>query len=141
MHLAKVAILCSSLLLVGISSSLINSFFPMESLSRGVSLSQCGIIIGSKYLANVFSSFVVGNIMEVTMSTRSVLICGLLVICACNSLFSLLYFVSDPMAYMMISISLRIFLAFGETAVMISSYSQAAVQGGEDHQGKIGKRR
>ena len=112
----------------------------MESLSRGVTLSQCGIIIGSKYLANVFSSFVVGSFMDVSMSARSVLVCGLLVICACNSLFSLLYFVCDPMAYMMISISLRIFLAFGETGVMISSYSQAAAEGGENHQGKIGKR-
>ena len=45
----------------------------------------------------------------------------------------------DPIMYIIISISLRILLALGETAVMISGYSLAGANGGDKHQGKIKK--
>ena len=131
----NVLILCVSLLLCGISSSLVNPFLTEESLSRGVTVAQCGIIIGIKFFANVFSSFMVGNFMGGSISARRVLICGLLIVSVCNSLFSLLYFIGEPVSYMIISISLRIFLALGETSIIVSGYSQAGGHGGENHQG------
>ena len=136
MNWVNTSILCLSLLLSGISSSILNSFFPMESLSKGISIAQCGLIIGIKFFANVLSSFMVGSIMGVFISARVVLICGLILVFANNTLFSFLYFIDDPTIYMTTSIILRVFLALGETAVIISGYSLAGKQGGEKHQGK-----
>ena len=137
MHFVNVLILCVSLLLCGVSSSLVNSFFTEESLSRGVTVAQCGVIIGIKFFANVLSSFMVGNFMGVVISARNVLICGLLIVSVCNSLFSLLFFIVEPVSYIVISISLRIFLALGETSIIISGYSQVGAHGGENHQGNV----
>ena len=137
MHWANTVILCSSLLLSGISSSIINSFFPMEALSKGITIAQCGFIIGIKFFANVFSSFIVGSFMGVFISARNVLICGLLLVFANNTLFSLIYLIPDPQLYIITSITLRVLLALGETAVIISGYSLAGKQGGEKHQGKL----
>ena len=74
--------------------------------------------------------------MGVFLSARNVLICGLFLVFANNTLFSLLYYISDPHLYMLTSIILRVFLALGETAVIISGYSLAGKQGGEKHQGE-----
>ena len=137
MHFVNVLILCVSLLLCGVSSSLVNSFFTEESLSRGVSVVQCGIIIGIKFFANVLSSFLVGNFIGGIISARRVLICGLLIVSMCNSLFSLLFFIVEPVSYITISITLRIFLALGETSIIISGYSQVGAHGGENHQGNV----
>ena len=137
MHFVNVLILCVSLLLCGVSSSLVNSFFTEESLSRGVSVAQCGIIIGIKFFANVLSSFLVGNFIGGIISARRALICGLLIVSMCNSLFSLLFFIVDPVSYITISILLRIFLALGETSIIISGYSQVGGHGGENYQGNV----
>ena len=79
--------------------------------------------------------------MDDQMSTRSVLICGLLFISLCNALFSLLYFMCNPIAYLILSLTLRMLLALGESAVVISGYSQAGGQGGAKHQGEEVERR
>ena len=136
MNMVNTIILCVSLLLSGISSSIINSFFPMEALSVGISIGQCGFIIGIKFFSNVLSSFLVGSIMGVVLSARNILICGLILIFANNTLFSFIYFIPDPTLYMTTSIILRILLALGETAVIISGYSLAGKQGGQKHQGR-----
>ena len=136
MNMVNTIILCVSLLLSGISSSIINSFFPMEALSVGISIAQCGFIIGIKLFSNVLSSFLVGSIMGVVLSARDILICGLILIFANNTLFSFIYFIPDPTLYMTTSIILRILLALGETAVIISGYSLAGKQGGQKHQGR-----
>ena len=136
MNWVNTIILCFSLLLSGISSSIINSFFPMEALSKGISIAQCGFIIGIKFFSNVISSFLVGSIMGVFISARTVLICGLILVFANNTLFSFLYFMADPTMYMTTSIILRILLALGETAVIISGYSLAGKQGGDKHAGR-----
>ena len=135
MNVGNTVILCISLLLSGISSSILNSFFPMESLSKGVTITQCGLIIGIKFIGNVISSFLVGSIMGSFLTARSILMLGLLLVFICNLFFSFIYLLSTPISFLSIAIILRLFLALGETSVIVAGYSLAGNQGGEKHKG------
>ena len=135
MNVGNTVILCISLLLSGISSSILNSFFPMESLSKGVTITQCGLIIGIKFIGNVISSFLVGSIMGSFLTSRSILMLGLLLVFICNLFFSFIYLLSTPISFLSIAIILRLFLALGETSVIVAGYSLAGNQGGEKHKG------
>ena len=135
MNWINITTLCLSLFLCGLSSSILNPFFPMETLSRGISIAHCGFILGIKFLACAFSSVIVGTGIGVYLSAKHVIAIGLFLVFVCNVLFSFLFFILDPTVFFIIAITLRIALAFGETAVLIAGYSLAGVQGEGKHQG------
>ena len=135
MNWVNIIVLCISLFLCGLSSSILNPFLPMETLSRGITITQCGFILGIKFLACVFSSVIVGSGIGAYLSAKHVIAIGLFLVFVCNILFSFLFFILDPTVFFSIAITLRIALALGETAVLIAGYSLAGVQGGGKHQG------
>ena len=127
-------LICCSVLSAGISLSLLSPFYPKEALSKGVSVTESGFVIGSVFISSIVFTPIFGKYMQV-YGARKTLLFGFVVIAIGNISFGFLEEVKNKTAFFVLSILVRIFTAIGESALAPSSFPLAEKQVSKESSG------
>ena len=106
-------VICT-LFMVGVSLSLISPFYPTEALSKGVSVSHTGVVIGSVYVTVILSTPFFGKYIQ-KLGARRFLILGSFLVGSGNFVFGFLDLVQDTTAFFLLSIVIRFVIALGDS--------------------------
>ena len=121
--------------LAGISLSILTPFYPTEALSKGVTVSQTGIVLSSVFLTTIFITPICGKYIQM-LGARNFLILGSLVVGVGNVAFGFLQAVDSHVMFFSLSIVIRILTAVGESCVAPASYTLAGKQVSQENRGK-----
>ena len=121
--------------MVGVSLSLISPFCPTEALSKGVSVSQTGVVIGSVYVTVILSTPFFGKYIQ-KLGARRFLILGSFLVGSGNFVFGFLNLVQDTAAFFSLSIVIRFVIAMGDSSVTPAGFTLAGRQVSEKNKGK-----
>ena len=124
-----------SVLFAGISLSLLSPFYPKEALSKGVTVTESGIVLGSVFITTIIITPLFGKYIEM-LGARWFLIAGTFIVGVGNFLFGFLSQVEDKNTFFLLSIIIRIITAIGESAVAPASYPLAGRQVSKENNGK-----
>lgn len=129
-------LLASILVLAGLSLSLLGPFYPSHALTKGVSITQSGLVFASVFAAAVIATPICGQYVHLG-GPKIFFIHGALVIGFGNIAFGLLDQTDNTYIFLGFSFAIRIFIAFGEGAILASAYTLAAQQASKKHEGKL----
>jgi len=128
-------IICFGMVLAGASYSIPTPIYPEEALSRGVSVAQSGLVLGTIYIVTIvctpISSTLIGKLGGTSVFFTGTLLCGL-----GNIGFGFLCYVSNGHVYFILSLLCRVISAIGEALITPTAYSLGANQFSEIHKGK-----
>merc|ERR1719483_1353340 len=124
-----------AVLFAGISLSLLSPFYPSEALSKGVSVTQSGLVLGSVFITTITFTPIFGKYIE-TLGARKFLIIGSFLVGLGNFLFGFLSNVEDKNIFFALSIVIRVITAIGDSAVAPAAIPLAGKQVSKENQGK-----
>jgi len=124
-----------SLFFAGLSLSLLSPFYPSEALSKGVSVTQSGLVVGSVFITTIIFTPLFGKYIKI-LGARKFLIIGSFIVGLGNVIFGFLDKVQDKNTFFALSIVIRVFTAIGESAVTPAAYPLAGKQVSKENQGK-----
>ena len=130
----NLVLICSSVLSAGISLSLLSPFYPKEALTKGVSVTQSGLVLGSVFISTVIFTPIFGKYLQVIGARRS-LVFGFIFVALGNISFGFLKQVENKVAFLVLSVLIRIFVAIGDSAIAPSSYALAENQVSQEKRG------
>ena len=122
--------------LAGLSLSLLSPFYPTEALTKGVTVTQTGIVISSVFVTTILVTPVCGKYIQ-SLGARRFLILGTLIVGLGNAGFGCLQTVSRHIPFFSLSLLIRVLTAIGESCVAPASYTLAGQQTSEEHRGKV----
>ena len=122
--------------LAGLSLSLLSPFYPTEALTKGVTVTQTGIVISSVFVTTILVTPVCGKYIQ-SLGARRFLILGTLIVGLGNAGFGCLQTVSRHIPFFSLSLLIRVLTAVGESCVAPASYTLAGQQTSEEHSGKV----
>ena len=134
-NILNLILISCSVLFVGISLSLITPFYPSEALSKGVSVTQSGLVMGSVFITTIILTPIFGKYIQI-LGAKKVLIIGSFIVGLGNFMFGFLVKVQDTNTFFALSILIRVIIAVGESAVAPSAYVLAGKQVSKKNQGK-----
>jgi len=123
------------LLFAGVSLSLMSPFYPNEALSKGVSVTSSGIVIGSVFITTVIFTPLCGKYIDL-LGGRRFMLAGSFICALGNIIFGFLDQVEDGTAFLWSSLAVRVIVAIGESAMTPSCYALASQQVSKENQGK-----
>ena len=121
--------------MVGVSLSLISPFYPTEALSKGVSVTQTGMVMGSVFVTVIVSTPVCGKYIHI-FGAGICLIIGSCIIGLGNFIFGFLSKVEDSNSFFALSVVIRIIIAVGDSSAAPAAFTLAAIQMSKEHRGK-----
>jgi len=121
--------------MAGVSLSLLSPFYPSEALSKGVSVSQSGLVMGMAFIATIVFTPFCGKYIH-TLGARKFLVLGACVCGVGNLTFGFLNKVNGSSAFFWSSLLIRIVVAAGESAMTPAAYALAGQQVHRKDQGK-----
>ena len=124
-----------SVFFAGISLSLLSPFYPTKALSKGVSVTQSGTVIGSVFITTIIFTPFVGRYID-SLGARMFLIIGCFITGVGNISFGFLDDVNNTNTFFILSIGIRVFTAIGEAAVAPASMTLASQQVAKENSGK-----
>ena len=122
--------------LAGLSLSLLSPFYPTEALTKGVTVSETGIVISSVFLTTILVTPVCGKYIQ-SLGAKRFLILGALIVGLGNASFGSLQTVSHHIPFLSLSVLIRVLIAVGESCVAPASYTLAGQQVSAEHSGKV----
>lgn len=122
--------------LAGLSLSLLSPFYPTEALTKGVTVTQTGIVISSVFVTTILVTPVCGKYIQ-SLGARRFLILGTLIVGLGNAGFGCLQTVSRHIPFFSLSLLIRVLTAIGESCVAPASYTLAGQQTSEENRGKV----
>ena len=122
--------------LAGLSLSLLSPFYPTEALTKGVTVSETGIVISSVFVTTILVTPVCGKYIQ-SLGARRFLIIGALIVGLGNASFGSLQTVSHHIPFLTLSVLIRVLTAVGESCVAPASYTLAGQQVSKEHSGKV----
>ena len=135
MKIINIILICFATFLAGLSLSILTPFYPTEALSKGVTVSQTGIVLSSVFVATIIFTPVCGKYMQL-LGARKFLILGSLVVGVGNAAFGLLQNVEHHLMFLVLSILINVVIAMGGSCVAPAAYTLAGNQLSEEHRGK-----
>ena len=132
----NMSLICLATFLAGLSLSLLSPFYPTEALTKGVTVSQTGIVISSVFVTTILVTPVCGKYIQ-SLGARRFLILGALIVGLGNAGFGSLQTVSTHIPFLILSVLIRVLTAVGESLVATASYTLAGQQVSEEHRGKV----
>ena len=131
----KISLIINTLLislatfLAGVSLSIINPFYPTEALSKGVTVSQTGLVLSSVFPATVVLTPVCGQYMHTLAGgAKTSLVLGSLIVGAASAGFGCLEAVHSGPAFLALSLALRLVTAAGESCTAPAATTLASTQ-------------
>lgn len=122
--------------LAGFTFSLLAPFYSNEATSKGLSVTQTGMVYGSVFVATVVFSPLFGKYIGV-IGSRRMFLYGTFLTGATNVLFGFLEWVEDPTSFLALSLSIRIVSAIGESAFFTSVFPLATKDAPEEKRSTI----
>ena len=122
-------------LMAGVSMSILAPFYPGEALTKGVSITQSGIVLGSVFLTTIIFTPILGKYMA-TLGARRFLLLGTLVCGLGNLASGWLDKVQGSTAFFALSLTMRVLAAIGESAIPPAALTLATIQVERKHEGK-----
>jgi len=129
-------LLATILVLAGLSLSLLGPFYPSHALTKGVSITESGMVFASVFAAAVIATPICGQYVHLG-GPKIFFINGAFIIGFGNIAFGLLDKTNNTFLFLGFSFAIRIFIAFGEGAILASAYTLAAQQASKKHEGKL----
>ncbi|ODM98602.1 MFS-type transporter SLC18B1 [Orchesella cincta] len=108
--------------LAGMVYNMKGPFYPQEAESKGVTPSQYGFVFGIFEFVKVFASPLYGKFMN-QLGARKIFIGSLYIVGICSILFGLLDEISDPTAFFVCSLLLRVVEAIGSSGYSCALFS------------------
>ena len=122
-------------LFAGVSLSLLAPFYPGEALTKGVSVTQSGIVLGSVFITTLVFTPIMGRYMG-RLGARRFLLAGSTV-CALGNLGSgWLDRLNTGTSFFAVSLLVRIITAIGESAIPPAALTLASLQVQKSNEGK-----
>ena len=134
-NIVNLVLISCSVLFAGISLSLLAPFYPSEALSKGVSVTESGLVLGSLFITTIIVTPIFGKYIEI-IGCRKFLIVGSFLIGLGNFLFGFIGQVEDKTIFFILSIVIRVITAIGESAVAPASIPLVSKQVSKENQGK-----
>ena len=124
-----------SVFFAGLSLSLLSPFYPSEALSKGVSVTMSGFVMGTVFITTIVVTPLIGMYMD-CLGARNFLIVGTFIVGLGNFAFGFLNKVQDANSFFALSILIRFITAIGESAVAPSAVPLAGKQVRKENEGK-----
>jgi len=121
--------------LAGLSLSIMTPFYPTEALTKGVTVSQTGIVLGSVFLASILFTPLCGKYIQLLGATKFLILGSLVVGCG-NVAFGFLQNVHSHGVFLTLSILVNVIIAIGGSCVSPAAYTLAGDMVAEQHRGK-----
>ena len=122
-------------LFAGVSMSILAPFYPGEALTKGVSVTQSGVVLGSVFITTLVFTPIMGRYMG-RLGARKFLLAGSMV-CALGNLGSgWLDQIETGTSFFVVSLVVRIITAIGESAVPPAALTLASLQVQKSNEGK-----
>ena len=134
-NIVNLFLISCSVFFAGISLSLLSPFYPTEALSKGVSVTQSGLVLGSVFITTIIFTPIVGKYIDI-LGARKFLIIGCFIVGVGNVSFGFLADVNNTNTFFALSIVIRVITAIGEAAVAPASYPLASKQVSKENSGK-----
>ncbi|XP_023343269.1 MFS-type transporter SLC18B1 isoform X2 [Eurytemora carolleeae] len=134
-NILNLTLISGCLLLAGVSLSLMSPFYPTEALTKGVTVTQSGFVIGSVFISTILFTPICGKYIEL-LGARNFLLVGSFIVAIGNIAFGFLSEINNSKVFFWSSILIRVIIAIGESAMTPACYALASQQLGERHQGK-----
>lgn len=134
-NILNLILISGCLLFAGVSLSLMSPFYPSEALSKGVSVTLSGVVMGSVFISTIIFTPICGRYID-TLGARKFLLIGATVCALGNIVFGFLNKINGSMEFFGVSVLVRVVVALGESAMTPSCYTLAAQQVDHQHQGK-----
>ena len=128
-------LISSSIFFAGLTLSLISPFYPSEALSKGISVTQSGVVMATVFLTSIIFTPLCGKYMRI-FGAKKFLIAGSFIVGLGNFSFGFLSHLEDKNTFLGLSILIRFFIALGQAATNPAAYTLAGIQVGENHKGK-----
>merc|ERR1712215_592897 len=122
--LVNLLLIWCSILLSGISLSLLSPFYPGQALARGVSVTQSGLVLGSVFITTIIFTPIFGKYIQI-IGARNFLTLGSFTVGSGNFIFGFLDKVEDTNSFFVLSLVIRVIIAIGESAVVAVAYPLA----------------
>ncbi|XP_023323890.1 MFS-type transporter SLC18B1 [Eurytemora carolleeae] len=122
--------------LAGLSYTLVTPIFPAEALTRGVSVSESGIVLGSAFVTSLFCIPFSSKLVDVFGAKFSFAIAGILAGFS-NFSFGFISNLHHHTSYFLISLILRVLCATGESLITTIAFPLGSAQFDQKHQGKV----
>ena len=134
-NIVNLFLISCSVLFAGLSLSLISPFYPSEALSKGVSVSQSGLVMGTTFITTLIFTPVCGKYIQV-LGAKKFLITGSFIVGLGNFMFGFLSKLEDKNTFFILSILIRFIIAIGQAAAGPAGYTLAGKQVTENNRGK-----
>ena len=134
-NIVNLFLICCSGLFAGITFSLISPFYPSEALSRGVSVTQSGLVIGTVFITKIVFTPLCGKYILV-LGAKKFLLIGFFIVGLGNLMFGFLSKLEDKNTFFALSILFRFIIAIGQAAAGPASYTLAGKQVARKNSGK-----
>ena len=134
-NLINMVLISLATFLAGLSLTLLAPFYATEALTKEVTVSQTGMVIGSVFITTILVTPVCGQYIQ-SLGARRFLILGALTVGLGNAGFGSLQAVSDHIPFLSLSVVIRVLTAVGESCVATASITLAGQQTLEEHRGK-----
>ena len=134
-NLINMVLISLATFLAGLSLTILAPFYPTEALTKEVTVSQTGMVIGSVFITTILVTPVCGQHIQ-SLGARRFLILGALTVGLGNAGFGSLQAVSDHIPFLSLSVVIRVLTAVGESCVATASITLAGQQTLEEHRGK-----
>ncbi|XP_023342241.1 MFS-type transporter SLC18B1 isoform X2 [Eurytemora carolleeae] len=128
-------LVCTIMLLSGLSYTLLTPMFPSEGLARQVSVSQTGLVMGSAFITSLLSTPCSSKLVSM-YGAKSVFVFAAFIAGISNILFGFLSYTESPVLFFWVSLILRMICAVGESLVSSTAFTLGSSQFSEMHQGK-----
>lgn len=120
----------------GVVGTLLATFYTKEATRKSITVSQAGLVFGSKYFVHILFIPIFGKYLN-TLGAHRVLVSGIFVAGTGNTLFGLLEWVNHMQTFLALSFAIRIISATGEAAFMTALYPLATKAAGESALAKV----
>ena len=134
-NILNLILISCSCFLAGLSLSLLSPFYPTEALSKGVSVTQSGLVLGSVFITTIIFTPIFGKYIQ-TLGARKFLLIGSFIVGVGNISFGFLENVRKKNTFFALSIVIRVITAIGESAVAPAAYPLAGKQVSKENEGK-----
>ena len=99
-------LICWAVFITGVSLTLITPFYPTEALSKGVSVTQSGVVLSTVFIATLVFTPIFGKYIQVLGSRRAIIL-GALLIGLGNASFGFLSQIENGDLFFGLSIFIR----------------------------------
>jgi len=133
-NIINMILICWGAFGTGVALTILTPFYPSEALSKGVTVTQSGLVLSSVFIATLIFTPIFGKYIQ-TLGCKKFIILGASIIGIGNASFGFLYQVEETNLFFGLSILVRVIVAVGEASFTPAAFALAGKQVSPQNQG------